>query len=155
MLSEHILIQSKLTAAKQEMNKKVEIEMALAKQKADEEEMKLIESKKIKEEEFTIEKTLGHYGNPIFLAKITLAKKRAEEFVKKLASRISKTQMKELIEDIDLHFEDTSLFLRIGKNEIVSKEISLQQNNAIKIKIKMPIYKKDEISKKYIELLTV
>ena len=89
------------------------------------------------------------------LAKIILSKKRAEEFVNKLAFRISKTQMKELIEDIDLHFEDTSLFLRIGKNEIVSKEVSLQQNNAIKIKIKMPVYKKDEISKKYIELLTV
>jgi len=109
----------------------------------------------INEEEFTIEKTLGHYGNTITLAKITLVKKRAEEFVKKLASMIPKTQMKELIENMDMHFEDTSLFLRIGKSEIVRKEISLQQNNAIKIKIKMPVYKKDEISKKYIELLTV
>lgn len=109
----------------------------------------------IKEDEFIMEKTLGHYGNTILLAKTKLAKKRAEEFVKKLASRISKTQMKDLIENIDLHFEDTSLFLRIGKNELVSKEVSLQQNNAIKIKIKMPVYKKDEISKKYIELLTV
>jgi RNA-binding protein len=109
----------------------------------------------IKEDEFTIEETLGHYGNPILLAKITLSKKRAEEFVKKLASRITKTQMKDLIENIDLYLEDTTLFLRIGKNELVSKEISLQQNNAIKIKIKMPVYKKDEISKKYIELLTV
>ena len=109
----------------------------------------------IKEDEFTIEKTLGHYGNTIVLAKITLAKKRAEEFIKKLASKISKTQMDELIENMDAHFEDTSFFLRIGKSEIVRKEISLQQNNAIKIKIKMPIYKKDQISKKYIELLTV
>ena len=109
----------------------------------------------INEDEFTIEKTLGHYGNTIVLAKITLAKKRAEEFIKKLASKIPKAQMKELIENMDMHFEDTSLFLRIGKNEIVRKEISLQQNNAIKIKIKMPVYKKDQISKKYIELLTV
>ena len=109
----------------------------------------------INEDEFTIEKTLGHYGNTITLAKITLVKKRAEEFIKKLASKIPKAQMKELIENMDMHFEDTSLFLRIGKNEIVRKEISLQQNNAIKIKIKMPVYKKDQISKKYIELLTV
>ena len=109
----------------------------------------------INEDEFTIEKTLGHYGNTITLAKITLVKKRAEEFIKKLSSKIPKAQMKELIENMDMHFEDTSLFLRIGKNEIVRKEISLQQNNAIKIKIKMPVYKKDQISKKYIELLTV
>lgn len=109
----------------------------------------------IKEEEFTVEETLGHYGNPILLAKVTLSKKRGEEFVKKLASKITKTQMKELLENLDLHFEDTALFLRIGKNELVSKEISLQQNNAIRIKVKMPIYKKDEISKKYTELLSV
>jgi RNA binding exosome subunit len=109
----------------------------------------------IKEDEFTMEKTLGHYGNMILLYKITLTKKQAEEFIRKLASRISKTQMDELIENIDMYFEDTVLFLRIGKEELVSKEISLQQNNAIRIKIKMPIYKKDQISKKYIELLTV
>ncbi|MDH2907040.1 MAG: RNA-binding domain-containing protein [Candidatus Nitrosotalea sp.] len=109
----------------------------------------------IKGDEFITERTLGHYGNTILLAKITLAKKRAEEFIKKLASKIPKIQMDELIENIDMYFEDTSLFLRIGKNEIVRKEISLQQNNAIKIKVKMPVYKKDQISKKYIELLTV
>lgn len=109
----------------------------------------------IEEDEFIVEKTLGHYGNTILLARITLVKKRAEQFVKKLASKISKVQMNELIENMDMHFEDTSLFLRIGKNEIVRKEISLQQNNAIKIKIKMPIYKRDQIAKKYIELLTV
>ena len=109
----------------------------------------------IKEDEFIIGKTLGHYGNIISLAKLILVKKRAEEFVKKLASKISKTQMDELIENMDLYFEDTSLFLRIGKSELVNKEISLQQNNAIKIKIKMPIYKKDQILKKYTDLLTV
>jgi RNA binding exosome subunit len=109
----------------------------------------------IKEDEFIMEKTLGHYGNTILFARIKLTKKRAEEFVKKLATKISKTQMDELIENIDMHFEDTSLFLRIGKNELVSKEISLQQNNAMKIKVKMPIYKKDQVAKKYIELLTV
>ncbi|MDE1812058.1 MAG: hypothetical protein KGH85_04235 [Thaumarchaeota archaeon] len=109
----------------------------------------------INEDEFIIERTLGHYGNTILLAKTTLTKKRAEEFIKKIASKIPKTQMKELIENIDMYFEDTSFFLRIGKNEIVRKEISLQQNNAIKIKIKMPVYKKDQIAKKYIELLTV
>lgn len=109
----------------------------------------------IKGDEFITERTLGHYGNTILLVKITLAKKRAEEFIKKLASKIPKIQMDGLVENIDMYFENTSLFLRIGKNEIVRKEISLQQNNAIKIKIKMPVYKKDQISKKYIELLTV
>ena len=108
----------------------------------------------INEDEFSEEKILGHYGNPILLAKTKVTKKRAEEFVKKIISRAPKAQVDELIENIDLYFEDSSLFLRISKNDLVRKEISLQQINAIKIKIKMPIYKKDEISKKYTELLT-
>ena len=108
----------------------------------------------INEDEFSEEKILGHYGNPILLAKTKITKKRAEEFIKKIISRVPKSQMDELIENIDLYFEDSSLFLRISKNDLVRKEISLQQINAIKIKIKMPIYKKDEISKKYTELLT-
>ncbi len=105
------------------------------------------------EEEFSTEKILGHYGNPILLVKCSITKKRALKFISDLASKISKAQLNDLIDNIDMYFEDSSLFLRIGKNELVRKEISLQQNNAVKIKIKMPIYKKDEITKTYVSLL--
>lgn len=108
----------------------------------------------IKEEDFQIEKILGHYGNPILLAKVTLVKKNAREFIKKFVTKIPKKQMEQLIENIDEYFEDSSLFFRISKSDLVNKEVNLQQENAIKIKVKMPIYKKDQISKKYIELLT-
>jgi len=107
----------------------------------------------IKEEEFSQEKITGHYGNPILLFRATLTKKRAEEFVRVLVSKISQTQLDEVLDNIDMYFEDSSLFLRIGKGELVSKIISLQQNNAIKIKIKVPIYKKDDIVRTYTELL--
>ena len=107
----------------------------------------------IEENEFLTEKILGHYGNPILLAKSTLTKKRAMKFISDLVSRIPKVQLNDLIDNIEMYFEDSSLFLRIGKNELVRKEISLQQNNAIKIKIKIPIYKKDEIAKTYVNLL--
>ena len=107
----------------------------------------------IEEDEFSTEKILGHYGNPILLVKSTLTKKRAMKFISDLVSRISKVQLNDLIDNIEMYFEDSSLFLRIGKNELVRKEISLQQNNAIKIKIKIPIYKKDEIAKTYVNLL--
>ncbi len=109
----------------------------------------------IKENEFTREKILGHYGNPILLTKAKITKKRAEEFVKKLASKVSKSQLDDLIENIDMYFEDSSLFLRIGKTNLVRREINFAQNNAVRIKIKMPIYKKDQITKKYAELLKI
>lgn len=107
----------------------------------------------IKENEFSTEKILGHYGNPILLVKGTLTKKRAMKFISDLVSRIPKVQLNDLIDNIEMYFEDSSLFLRIGKNELVRKEINLQQNNAIKIKIKIPIYKKYEIAKTYVNLL--
>lgn len=109
----------------------------------------------IKEDEFSQERILGHYGNPILLVKTTLIKKRAEDFVKNLVSRVSKSQMNDLLDNIDMHFEDSAMFLRVGKNDLVRGAISLQQNNAVKIKIKMPIYKKDELTKTYMELLKV
>ncbi len=107
----------------------------------------------LEENEFSTEKTLGHYGNPILLVKSTLTKKRAMKFISDLVSRIPKVQLYDLIDNIEMYFEDSSLFLRIGKNELARKEINLQQNNAIKIKIKIPIYKKDEIAKTYVNLL--
>ncbi|MDE1830565.1 MAG: hypothetical protein KGI25_09600 [Thaumarchaeota archaeon] len=107
----------------------------------------------IKEEEFSEEKIVGHYGNPILLFKTILEKKRGAEFVQSLVSKISQAQIDEVLDNIDMYFEDSSLFLRIGKGEIVNKIINLQQNNAIKIKIKVPIYKKDDIVRTYTELL--
>jgi len=99
----------------------------------------LFEVFQVKEEEFSQEKMIGHYGNTILLFKITLTKKRAEAFVKTLVSKISKLQIDEILDNIDMYFEDSSLFLRIGKGELVRKNISLQQNNAVKIRIKVPI----------------
>jgi len=89
------------------------------------------------------------------LAKTVLTKKKAEGFVRELISRITKPQIDEFLENIDMYFDDSSLFLRIGKNDLARNIISLQQNNAIKIRIKVPIYKKSELVKTYTELLKV
>ena len=54
----------------------------------------------IKEEQFMQERLEGHFGNPILMISIKLGKKRAEEFIKKLVSKISKSQMNEFIETV-------------------------------------------------------
>jgi hypothetical protein len=107
----------------------------------------------VKKEEFSEEKLIGHFGNPILLLKAKLAKKRAEQFIKKIITKISQVQMEEFLKDIEMYFEDSSLYMRIGKQEVVRKLINLQQNNAIKIKISIPVYKKSEITTTYLELL--
>ena len=105
--------------------------------------------------DFTQEKIVGHYGNTILLFKAQLTKKRAEEFIRVLVSKISKTHLDGVLNNIETYLEDSSLFLRIGKSELVGNVITLQQNNAIKIKIKVPIYKKDDITRTYEELLRI
>ncbi len=107
----------------------------------------------IKEEEFVEEKLAGHFGNPILLLKVKLAKKRAEEFIQRLVSKISKVQMDEFLQDMEMHFEDSSLFMRIGKQNMVRRIVNLQQEDAVKIKISIPVYKKSDLSKTYLELL--
>jgi RNA binding exosome subunit len=107
----------------------------------------------IKEEEFMQERLEGHFGNPILMISIKLGKKRAEEFIKKLVSKVSKSQMNEFVENIETYFEGSSLFIRISKKDLVRKSISLQQNDALKIKISTPVYKKSELVKTYLELL--
>jgi len=107
----------------------------------------------IKEEEFVKERLEGHFGNPILLMKVKLGKKRAEEFVKNLVEKISKSQMDEFLQNMEMYFEGSSLFMRISKGELVRKSISLQQNDALKIKISTPVYKKNELVKTYLDLL--
>ena len=107
----------------------------------------------IKEDEFLQENLSGHYGNPILLLKTKLAKKRAEEFIHRLVSKVSKSQLDEFINDIQMYFEDSSLFVRIGKQPLVRKLINLQQNDAVKIKISTPVYRKDDLTKTYLDLL--
>ena len=107
----------------------------------------------IKEQEFIEEKLSGHFGNPILLLKARVNKKRAEDFIKRLISKISKLQMNEFLQEIDMHFEDSSLFLRVGKQDMIRKSVSFQQNDAIKIKISIPVYKRDELTKTYLEIL--
>lgn len=107
----------------------------------------------IKEDEFLQENLTGHYGNPILLLKAKLAKKRAEEFIQRLVSKISKPQLDEFVNDMQMYFEDSSLFLRIGKQALVGKLVNLQQKDAVKIKISTPVYKKYDLAKTYLELL--
>ncbi|HXV38556.1 MAG TPA: RNA-binding domain-containing protein [Nitrosopumilaceae archaeon] len=107
----------------------------------------------IKEDEFTEEKLVGHFGNTILLLKTKLTKKRAQEFIRNVISKISKVQMTDFFDNIDMHFEGSSLFLRISKQDIIRNTINIQQNDAMKIKISMPVYKKSDLVKNYRDLL--
>ena len=113
----------------------------------------IFEMFEIQEDEFSEEVLVGHFGNSILMLKTKLTKKRAKEFIHKVTSKISKVQRNEFFDNIDMHFEGSSLFLRISKQDIVRKTVNLQQNDSMKIKISMPVYKKSDLIKNYMDLL--
>ena len=113
----------------------------------------IFEMFEIQEDEFSEEVLVGHFGNSILMLKTKLTKKRAQEFIHKVISKISKVQRNEFFDNIDMHFEGSSLFLRISKQDIVRKTVNLQQNDSMKIKISMPVYKKSDLIKNYMDLL--
>jgi hypothetical protein len=113
----------------------------------------ILEMFKISEDEFTEEKLVGHFGNPILLLKTKLTNNNAQEFLRKTISKISKVQLNDFFDNLNMHFEESSLFLRISKQDIIRKTVNIQQNDAMKIKITMPVYKKSDLSKNYMELL--
>jgi hypothetical protein len=107
----------------------------------------------IEKEEFTEEILVGHFGNSIVLLRTKITKKKAHELIHKLVSKISKVQLNEFFDNISMNLEGSSLFLRISKQDIIRKTVNLQQNDAIKFRISMPVYKKSDLIKTYVELL--
>ena len=107
----------------------------------------------LKETEFSQRKLSGHFENPILLFNAKFAKKKASDFVERLVERIPKYQMDELIDNIEEHCDGSALFLRISKQDIIKKSIILQEKNAIKVKISVPVYNKNELIKTYVDLI--
>ena len=107
----------------------------------------------IDQNRFSVQNITGHFDNPIILLKIKISKKEALLFVEKIASKLPREEVKQITESLDERVVNSTLHLRLGKQKFVQGNISLQEKNAIKIKIFTPIYTKKAISKTYSELL--
>jgi len=101
----------------------------------------------------SIENLVGHFENPIKILKVKLTKREAQGFIEKLVSKIPKDQINDLIDTIEDRI-DNSLHLRFDKQEFVKGKLSIQENNAIKVKIYTPIYNKKDTVKTYQKLLS-
>ena len=109
----------------------------------------------IKEEGFSKKNLTGHFENPITLLNAKITKTKAENFIKKLVMKIPKGQLDELIGDLENRIQNSSLHVRLGKQDLIQGMVSLQEKDVIKLKIFMPIYQKKNTLKNYADLLTV
>ena len=109
----------------------------------------------IKEEDFSKSNLTGHFENPITMLNAKISKKKAEKFLEVLTSNLPKYQLEEIKDDLENRIQNSKLYLRLGKQDLLRGSLTLQEKDAIKLKIFTPIYNKMDTLKNYVELLKV
>ena len=107
----------------------------------------------IVQKNFQIEQVPGHFNNPILLISSKLKKKSAVDFVKIFFSKMKKEDFNEIFDNVDEYVTSSGLSLRISKQMLISKILTISREDAIKISISTPVYVKTETKKIYQELM--
>jgi hypothetical protein len=101
----------------------------------------------LKEEDFTINHTTGHFENPITILNAEIEKNQAQKFVDKLVKALSNDQIKGLVEEIEERTVDSRFHIRLDKQEFIKGNLILKEKDAIKVKIHTSIYNKKDTVK--------
>ena len=109
----------------------------------------------LKEDDFTIQETFGHFENPIIMLNAKIIKKQAQNFMKKLLELLSDDQINRLIEEIEERTTDSKFHLRLDKQEIIKGNITISEKDTIKMKIHTPIYNKKDTIKSFTEIFQI
>ena len=109
----------------------------------------------IVQKNFQIEQVPGHFNNPILLISSKLKKKSAVDFVKIFFSKMKKEDFNEIFDNVDEYVTSSGLSLRISKQMLISKILTISREDAIKISISTPVYVKNETKKIYQELMKI
>tara|TARA_B100000315_G_scaffold4795_1_gene4860 strand:+ start:167 stop:592 length:426 start_codon:yes stop_codon:yes gene_type:complete len=109
----------------------------------------------IEKDKISLDKLSGHFGNPILMLSVEMKKKYAEVFLKKMVSLISKTQMVDIVEDLEVRINDATLYLRFSKQKFIKKTLILEEKDPVRISIYTPVYVKKELYSTYRKLLAI
>ena len=107
----------------------------------------------VEKEEIVKQKNSGHFGNTIFMLHVEVKKKRADQFIKKLVSLITRDTMNELLTKIEEYIFESTMYIRFSKQNLVKKILTLEEKAPIRIAIYTPTYVKKEIPDTYRKLL--
>ena len=111
---------------------------------ATENENKVLESLEnvfgVEQKDFQIEQVPGHFNNPILLISSKLKKKNAENFIKVFFSKMKKDDFEEVFENVEDYVTSSGLNLRISKQKLVSGNLTMSKEDAIKINISTKLF---------------
>ncbi|WP_299291457.1 RNA-binding domain-containing protein [Nitrosopumilus sp.] len=106
----------------------------------------------LNEDDFSIQKTTGHFDNPIIILNSKIVKKQAQNLIEKILDRLSKEQIDQMVEEIEERTMDSRFHMRLGKQEMVKGNLVFVEKDPIKMKIHTPVYNKKETVKIFTEI---
>jgi len=109
----------------------------------------------LKEENFTIKETKGHYENFIILLNTKIVKKEAKNFMKKLLVLLPAKQVNDLIAEINERTINSRFHMRLDKQELIKGNLTISEKDTIKIKIHTPIFNKKDTVKIFTEIFQI
>jgi RNA binding exosome subunit len=109
----------------------------------------------LKEEDFSVNQTTGHFENPITILNAKIEKNQAQRFVEKLVDSLSDDQIKELVGEIEERTVDSRFHIRLDKQEFIKRNLKFKEKDAIKMKIHTPIYNKKDTVKIFSKIFQV
>ena len=109
----------------------------------------------INPEDLEKEEMTGHFGNPITILKTKISKNNTKKLISTLISKISNDDIDVLEQKIDEMNKNSGLEIRISKQDLIRGKITFGKKDSVKLTITTPVYKKNEISKIYREILNI
>lgn len=90
----------------------------------------------------------GHYGNSILLFETRIKKKEiVKDVIENFSSHLGESNRKALHEEIDLHVQKGSLYVRLDKQAALQGELKLCTTDAIRLRIRFKKAKTEDIVK--------
>jgi len=106
----------------------------------------------LEEKAFSISHVTGHFENPITILRAKITKKLASQFLEKFLKMLSENQKSEIIKDIKERTKDSTLHIRLDKQEFIQGKLTFKEKEAIRLKIHTPIYNKKDTVKVFSEI---
>jgi len=106
----------------------------------------------LEEKAFSISHVSGHFENPITILRAKITKKLASQFLEKFLKMLSENQKSEIIKEIKERTENSALHIRLDKQGFIQGKLSFKEKEAIRLKIRTPIYNKKNTVKVFSEI---
>ena len=106
-------------------------------------------------DKFQIQTLMGHFENPITVLSLVIKKNDAQKFVTTLFSNMNRNELKIISETLEEQITSAGLKIRISKQQLIMNKISLEDKDAVKIIITIPVYIKKNFVQIYRQALKI